>query len=86
MMGLESDITEEFFNVGSGSETTVTELAELMMDIMDKKVDIVYKDDDSQKVKNRKSSTNKINQLLNFVPKVKVRNGLVQYIESKNDS
>jgi UDP-glucose 4-epimerase len=86
MMGLESDITEEFFNVGSGSETTVTELAELMMDIMDKKVDIVYKDDDSQKVKNRKSSTNKINQLLNFVPKVKVRDGLAQYIESKNDS
>lgn len=81
MMGLESDVTGEFFNVGSGKETTVVELAEIMMDIMGKRVDIIYKDDDSQKVKNRRSSTDKINNLLGFTPQIEVVDGLKSYIE-----
>jgi len=82
MLGLESNVSGEFFNVGSGSETKVSELAEIMMDIMDKKVDIIYKDNDSQKVKNRRSSTSKINKMLGFIPKVKVRDGLESYLTS----
>lgn len=86
VMGLESDVTNEFFNVGSGKETTVVELAEIMMGIMNKKVEIIYKDDDSQKVKNRRSSTDKINNLLDFTPRVKIVDGLKSYIESmKNE-
>jgi UDP-glucose 4-epimerase len=80
MLGMESDVSNEFFNVGSGRETTVVELAEIMMDIMNKKVKIVYRDDDSQKVKNRRSSTNKIKTMLGFIPEVGVREGLTQYI------
>tara|TARA_B100000287_G_C20624260_1_gene777121 strand:- start:227 stop:1165 length:939 start_codon:yes stop_codon:yes gene_type:complete len=83
MMGLESDVTNEFFNVGSGEETTVTDLAKTMMDIMKLKVNIIYKNDDSQKVKNRRSSTKKINDLLGFTPKVKVKDGLTKYIRGK---
>jgi len=85
MMGLESDVTNEFFNVGSGEETTVTDLAKTMMEIMELKVSIIYKDDDSQKVKNRRSSTNKINELLGFTPKVSVKDGLTRYIRAKLD-
>tara|TARA_Y100000310_G_scaffold131621_1_gene130790 strand:- start:5099 stop:5737 length:639 start_codon:yes stop_codon:yes gene_type:complete len=85
MLGLESGASGEFFNVGSGSETKVSELAEIMMDIMDKKVNIIYKDDDSQKVKNRRSSTSKINKILDFSPVVKVRDGLASYINSVSD-
>ncbi len=86
MMGMESKVTGEFFNVGSGKETTVVELAETMMNIMNKKVQIIYKDDDSQKVKNRRSSVSKINTLLGFVPKVNVKDGLARYIRGKSDS
>ena len=82
MLGLESDVSGEFFNVGSGSETKVSELAEIMMSIMDKKVDIIYKDGDSQKVKNRRSSTEKIKTLLNFTPLIKVKEGLTQYVNA----
>ena len=82
MLGLESDISGEFFNVGSGSETKVSELAEIMMGVMNKKINIIYKDDDSQKVKNRRSSTDKIKTMLNFIPKVKVIDGLTNYINS----
>ena len=82
MLGLESDISGECFNVGSGSETKVSELAEIMMGVMNKKINIIYKDDDSQKVKNRRSSTDKIKTMLNFIPKVKVIDGLTNYINS----
>ncbi|MAG26599.1 hypothetical protein CMI47_13740 [Candidatus Pacearchaeota archaeon] len=85
MLGLESDVSGEFFNVGSGSETKVLELAEIMMDVMDKKVNIIYKDDDSQKVKNRRSSTDKIKAMLGFVPKIKVRDGLSKYVGTMNN-
>ena len=85
ILGLESEVTGEFFNVGSGKETKVSELAKTMMDIMNKRVKIVYKDDDSQKVKNRRSSTNKIKTLLGFSPNIKVKDGLRRYVSVMDD-
>jgi len=82
ILGLESDVSNEFFNVGSGKETSVLELAKMMMEMMDKEVEINIVPQDSQKVKNRRSSTNKINQLLKFVPTKTVKQGLEQYLNS----
>lgn len=82
ILGLESDVSGEFFNVGSGKETSVLELAKLMMEMMDTEVEINIVPQDSQKVKNRRSSTDKINQLLNFVPTKTVKQGLKQYLET----
>ena len=61
LLGMESKVTKEFFNVGSGKETKVSTLAETMMDIIGNKVDINYEPNDSQKVKNRRSSTGRTN-------------------------
>ena len=52
---------------------------------MNKRVKIVYKDDDSQKVKNRRSSTNKIKTLLGFSPNIKVKDGLRKYVSVMDD-
>lgn len=82
ILGLESDVSNEFFNVGSGKETSVLELAKMMMEMMDKEVEINIVPQDSQKVKNRRSSTNKINKLLKFVPTKTVKQGLEQYLNS----
>ncbi len=84
LLGMQSNITKEFFNVGSGVETKVSELAEIMMDIMGNKVKINYEPNDSQKVKNRRSSTEKIKNLLNFIPNVDPIGGLTRYIINKN--
>jgi UDP-glucose 4-epimerase len=85
LLGMQSNTTKEFFNVGSGVETKVSELAEIMMDIMGNKVKINYEPNDSQKVKNRRSSTEKIKSLLNFTPNVNPIVGLTRYITNKND-
>lgn len=84
LLGMQSNTTKEFFNVGSGVETKVSELAEIMMDIMGNKVKINYEPNDSQKVKNRRSSTEKIKNLLNFIPDVDPIEGLTRYIINKN--
>ena len=83
ILGLESDITQEFFNVGTGIETTVIGLARTMADELDIPLGIKYKTGDTQKVKNRRSSTEKIKKLLNFEPKIDVNTGIKQYVQSK---
>lgn len=83
ILGINSEVTNEFFNVGSGKETKVSELAEIMMDIMDKKVEITYVPEDSQKVKNRRSNTEKISNLLKFTPKIDPIRGLTNFLKTK---
>jgi len=82
ILGLESDVSGEFFNVGSGKETSVLELAKLMMEMMDTEVEINIVPQDSQKVKNRRSSIDKINQLISFSPTKTVKEGLTQYLQT----
>ena len=83
-LGMKSNITNEFFNVGSGIETKVSQLAEIMMDIIGNKVEIKYEPNDSQKVKNRRSSTSKIKKLLQFIPTISPIEGLTQYIKNND--
>lgn len=83
IMGMESEVTNEFFNVGSGKETKVSELAKIMMGIIGNKVDINYEPNDSQKVKNRRSNTEKISNLLKFTPKIDPIRGLTNFLKTK---
>ena len=86
LLGMESDVSNEFFNVGSGKETKVVDLAKIMMSIIGKETEIVFEPEDTQKVKNRRSSTEKINTMLGFVPEVTPEIGLSRYVEKMNDS
>ena len=83
LLGMDSKVTGEFFNVGSGKETKVSELAEIMMDIIGNKVNINYEPNDTQKVKNRRSSTEKIFNLLKFTPEIDPIIGLTDFIKNK---
>jgi UDP-glucose 4-epimerase len=80
MLGLESEVTGEFFNVGTGIETSVADLAGLMMEQLGVKVPIEFISNDTQKVKNRKSGTQKINNLLNFIPETSILKGIEKYV------
>lgn len=82
IMGMESKITNEFFNVGSGKETKVSELAKILMDIIGNQVEIILHPEDSQKVKNRKSDTKKIKSLLDFTPEITPQEGLTYFVEN----
>ena len=53
------------------------------MEIMEQKTKINFEPTDTQKVKNRRSSTKKINELLGFTPSVTPMEGLTKYISNK---
>jgi len=86
LLGIESDIQNEFFNVGTGIATTVLELANLMMAIMDTETKVNFFPEDSQKVKSRKSDTKKINKLLGFTPSIDVHSGVTRIIQALDKS
>ena len=86
ILGIESDIQREFFNVGTGIETSVLELANLMMEIIGSQTMVNFQPEDIQKVKNRKSDTKKISELLGFTPSIDVYSGVTRVIESLNRS
>ena len=85
ILGLESDVTREFFNVGTGIETSVKELAYFLMKEIGATVQIKYIPEDTQKVKNRRAATEKIKKFLNFEPTITVAAGLKRYVESRRD-
>ena len=79
VLGLFSNVTKEFFNVGTGIETSVNKLIEYFGEVYNIKTKIKYIKDDSQKVKHRKSSIKKITKMLNFKPKIKIIDGLQRF-------
>lgn len=81
VLALESDITNEFINVGTGKQTSVKELAELMNSLVKSSLPITYIPQDVNLVKNRKCSTEKAKKLLGFEAQVPVLEGLKKYYE-----
>jgi UDP-glucose 4-epimerase len=82
ILGMKSEtIQNEFFNVGTGIETSVYELATKLMKILHTEISIEYISEDSQKVRRRKSHTEKIKTLLGFEPGISVDEGLKRYVD-----
>lgn len=84
ILGIESDVSEEFFNLGTGVETSVNELLNIIKRVTStNKIDIEYIKGDPQKVKNRKSDNSKIESMLGFKYKITVEEGIKRYYINK---
>ena len=66
----------EVINVGSGKETSVRELARLVIDITDGKPEEVYNTRGSSGVSRMCADISKAKQALNYVPLISLENGL----------
>ncbi len=74
-----------YYNIGSGMKTSLRELAELLIKLKKKKVRILYKKDTNKTlVKQRVSDISLAKTELNYIPKVKLDNGLVDLIKWRN--
>lgn len=82
---LKSDVTDEFFNVGTGVQTTIKELCELILKLKDSDLDIIFKpydkDDIRSLVQNRIGCVKKTEEMLGFEPKYSLEEGLKKLIE-----
>lgn len=80
-LGMERDVSGEVLNVGSGEMTSITELAELLIDIVDDDVKPRYEDRDVL-VSKRQASTEKAKELLGFETQVELRDGLEEVVDA----
>lgn len=82
VMAIMSDISGEFFNVGTGISTTLLELVNKFRDFSTKALNIEYrKDNDPQKVKNRRASILKCYNLLDWRYHISVDNGIKRVLK-----
>ena len=82
---LESDIKHGFYNVGTGVQTSIRELCNLILELKQSDLKVTYKpyssDDSRQFVQNRIGSRKKAEEDINFLYKYTLREGLVKLIE-----
>ena len=78
---LKADTCDEFYNVGTGTKTSIRELAQLLLDITRSDREIVYEPSGPTFVTNRVGSTEKATQELGFTAKVPLREGMEELVQ-----
>ena len=76
------DVKYEMFNVGTGIETSLNQLKDMLFEKMGKSVPVEYVPYDEHLVRRRQSSTEKIKRMLDFVPEVSLEEGIERYIKA----
>jgi nucleoside-diphosphate-sugar epimerase len=82
LLALQSDVTDEVFNVGTGTQTSLKQLCEILLKLMGSSVTPEYRE--ARKVGNvqaRKAAVAKAEQMLGFKAKVSLEEGLQKLIE-----
>jgi UDP-glucose 4-epimerase len=79
-LGIESDASNDLFNVGSGESTTISTLAEILIDIMDVDLEPQYEERDVL-VSERRAATEHAQKGLGFETQVDLEEGLTEVVE-----
>lgn len=82
---LKADATDSFYNVGSGTRTSLKEVAELILEITGSHLSIEYQPQGKTFVTNRIGSTDKAEKDLGFRTTVELREGLEKLIEWREE-
>jgi UDP-glucose 4-epimerase len=85
VLALNSEITDEFYNVGTEIQTTIKDLCDLILRLKKSNLKVTFKpyseDDARRLVQNRIGSKQKAVKELNFNPKYTLEEGLKKLIE-----
>jgi len=81
---MKSDVTDSFYNVGTGIKTTIKELAELILEVRGSDLKIQYEPGGLTFVKNRVGSPKKAEAEIDFTANVQLRDGLKKLIDWRN--
>ena len=81
ILGMLSDETDQFFNIGSGQETTINQLVDMLLEITQSDLRPEYSPETQMFVKHRMGSTEKARNLLGFSATACLREGLESVVE-----
>ena len=80
ILAMQSDTTDQFYNIGTGKQTSIRDLCENILEITNSKLHVTYRpyseNDQRQLVQNRIGSTQKSKEELGFEYKVEIIEGL----------
>ena len=80
IMGMESDVNNEVFNIGTGNATTIKELAFMLRDLVGIEIEPEFEPRDVL-VTERRADVKKAKELLNFEADMDISDGLNEVIE-----
>jgi len=90
VLAMKSEVTDEFYNVGTQVQTTIKELCDLILKLKKSNLKVTYKpyseDDARRLVKNRIGSNIKAEKDLGFEPKYSLNKGLLKLIEWRENN
>jgi len=81
ILACKSDVVDECFNIGTGRETSVKQLAEMMIEFFGVPVEVIHQDHDPNRVKQRCCSTVKAKEMLGFEARIEAREGIRRCVE-----
>ena len=81
ILACKSDVVNEVFNIGSGKETSVKQLAEMMIEFFGVPVKVEHQSHDPNRVKRRRCSTAKAKAMLGFEAQIEAREGIRRCVE-----
>jgi UDP-glucose 4-epimerase len=82
IMAIESDVSDEVFNVGTGQQTTLSELCAAVLQLTGSKLKPEYRAPRSvANVRSRKAATEKAEKMLGFRSAVSLQEGLNEFID-----
>jgi UDP-glucose 4-epimerase len=82
ILALESDVTDDVFNIASGSETSLNQLAAALLEVMDSDLQPEYGPERKvNAVSRRLADTSKAKRLLGFTAKVNLQDGLSRLVD-----
>ncbi len=83
-LALESDVSGVTFNCGSGEEISINELAEKIISVSSKDIEIVHSEPRAADIKHSVADVRLAEDLLNFHTSVTIEEGLKELITSQN--
>lgn len=90
VLAMQADVTDEFYNVGSGVQTTIKALCDLILELKSSTLQVEYQpyapEDARRLVQNRIGCPKKAAQDLGFVYQDSLRDGLLNLIKWRNEN
>lgn len=80
IMGMESDVENEIFNVGTGKTTSIREIAYMLIELVGKDVEPIFKPRQVI-VTERRADVRKAKEMLGFEAKIDIKEGLKEVME-----
>ena len=90
VLALQADVTDQFYNVGTGVQTSIRELCDLILELKNSDLKVTYKpysaDDARRLVQNRIGCPEKAKKDLGFIYKDSLREGLINLIDWRTNN